>query len=216
MNLKMLQYNNLIKAMNGVVISKNKTSLKSPTSRIIKIILFLFLGFMLLSACGNNDDCICDSTTLSSEEQKLYNLIMQYRQGKSLPEIPISASLTCVAQTHVKDLSENYSSGTSCNMHSWSNKGSWTDCCYTDNHAKAACMWNKPREFTSYKGNGYEIAHWYSAGATAESALNGWKASSGHNEVIINGGSWTKKWNAIGIGIHKGFAVVWFGNELDE
>ena len=37
------------------------------------------------------------------------------------------------------------------------------------------CMWNKPRELTSYIGDGYEIAYWSSEGATAAAALNGWK-----------------------------------------
>jgi len=144
---------------------------------------------------------------------------MKYRKEKKLPEIPISKSLTYVAQGHAKDLHENFSFGNNCNMHSWSDKGKWKACCYTSDHAKAACMWDKPREMTSYKGNGYEISHGGSGGyiATAESALNSWKKSSGHNAVIINEGIWARsKWNAIGIGIHKEFAVVWFGKELDE
>ena len=51
---------------------------------------------------------------------------------------------------------------------------------------------------------------------TAEYAINSWKKSSGHNAVIINSGGWNDKWNAIGIGIYKGFAVVWFGKESEN
>lgn len=158
---------------------------------------------------------------LTIEEQKLYDLIMAYRHEKGLPKIPLSASLTTVAQTHVKDLVNNKPDLGDCNSHSWSASGSWTACCYTPDHAQASCMWNKPRELTSYKGNGYEIACGSNGCCsdfvmTAEYALNAWKKSSGHNTVIINEGNWKKRpWNAIGIGLYKGFAVVWFGEEAE-
>jgi hypothetical protein len=155
---------------------------------------------------------------LSNEETELYNLIMQYRYSKGLPKIPLSKSLTFVAQTHVRDLSNNKPDVGNCNMHSWSNNGNWTSCCYTSDHARAKCMWDKPSELTSYKGNGYEIAHGaHGAKPTAKSALAGWKSSSGHNAVMINQGVWSSHpWKAIGIGIYKGFAVVWFGEERDD
>lgn len=156
---------------------------------------------------------------LSNEEQKLYNLIMEYRKQKGLPSILLSQSLTLVAQTHVRDLEDNFVLGTNCNTHSWSDKGRWTSCCYTSDHAQKECMWNKPRELTSYKGNGFEIAFGGAKGyvVTAEAALKAWKGSSGHTQVIINSDIWKKHpWNAIGIGIYKGYAVVWFGKEEDK
>ncbi len=156
------------------------------------------------------------SQSLTDEETKLYNLIMEYRKANGLPSIPISPSLTLVAQTHVKDLQQNHPDSEPCNMHSWSSKGNWTPCCYTPDHAHAQCMWNKPRELTLYKGNGYEIAHWSSYNVTAEDALENWKNSSGHNAVILNQDIWSNTWNAIGIGINKNYAVVWFGNEKDK
>jgi len=153
--------------------------------------------------------------SLSNQEAELYNLIMQYRYSKDLTKIPLSKSLTFVAQNHVKDLENNKPDVGNCNMHSWSNKGDWTPCCYTSDHARSQCMWDKPSELTSYKGNGYEISFGSSGSVTALEALNGWKSSSGHNAVIINQGIWNRSWQAIGIGIYKGFAVVWFGNERD-
>jgi uncharacterized protein YkwD len=79
-------------------------------------------------------------------------------------------------------------------------------------------MWHKPRELTSYKGYGYEISYGsYGASVNEEGALKGWKESSGHNAVIINQGIWAdNNWKAIGVGITKGYAVVWFGEELDN
>jgi uncharacterized coiled-coil protein SlyX len=157
------------------------------------------------------------SQTISQEEQKLYEKIMEYRASKGLGLIPLSGSLTIVAQTHVKDLKNNNPTNNLCNMHSWSSNGSWSSCCYTSDHKQASCMWNKPKELTSYLGSGYEIAFGSSnAKITAEDALNGWKNSSGHNAVIINQGVWTNKiWKAIGIGITDGYAAVWFGEDLD-
>ena len=153
---------------------------------------------------------------LTDEEIKLYNLIIEYRSSKGLSKIPLSKSLIFVAQTHVKDLANNKPDVGSCNGHSWSDKGNWTPCCYTSDHARAKCMWNKPSELTSYKGNGYEISFWSSGEVTAEGALSGWKGSSGHNAVIINQGGWrNSSWKAIGIGIYKDYAAVWFGKERD-
>jgi len=159
---------------------------------------------------------------LSKEEQKLYDLVMEYRSEKGLPEIPYSASLTIVAQMHVKDLQDNDPVTDECNLHSWSDKGNWTPCCYTDDHAESECMWSKPAELTNYKGNGYEIAcaYWSSDESivmTAEQALSQWKKSSGHNAVIINKSIWKNTtWKAIGIGIYKNYAVIWFGEEQDD
>ena len=177
--------------------------------------IFIFLVLSVLSS-------ISPAQELSTEEMKLYNYIMEYRKEKNLPSIPLSKSLTIVAQTHVKDLVNNSPNQKSnCNMHSWSKKGKWTSCCYTSNHAKANCMWNKPSELTSYKGKGFEISFGSPENpkyvASAESALNGWKESSGHNSVMVNKGIWKKSnWKAIGVGIYMNYAVVWFGKEEDK
>ena len=157
------------------------------------------------------------SQVLNMEEKKLFDLIMAFRKEKGLTAIPHSKSLTFVAQSHVKDLVNNKPDKGNCNAHSWSSNGNWTACCYTPDHAQAKCMWEKPRELTSYLGNGFEIAFITSGEALAINALNSWKTSSGHNEVIVNQGIWkNSNWRAIGIGLYKGFAVVWFGQEYDS
>jgi hypothetical protein len=104
-------------------------------------------------------------------------------------------------------------------MHSWSNKGAWEGCCYTNNHSNMACMQNKPRELSLYKGNGYEIVHGGAAPymATAALSLQGWQKSKHHNDVIINKDIWKKiAWKAIGIGMYQGYATVWFGMESEQ
>jgi uncharacterized protein YkwD len=47
---------------------------------------------------------------------------MKYRAEKGLPSIPISKSLTFVAQTHAKDLQLNHPDIAPCNLHSRSDK----------------------------------------------------------------------------------------------
>jgi uncharacterized protein YkwD len=159
---------------------------------------------------------------LSKNEVTLFELITAYRKENGLPYIPLSTQLSYVAQTHAKDLFVNKPNQHGCNMHSWSNNGPWAACCYSPDHKNPSCMWNKPKELTNYTDNGFEIAHntWHSDDANYEvrayEALDGWKHSTGHNNVILNKSIWKdEQWNAIGVGIYKGYAIVWFGREKD-
>lgn len=175
---------------------------------LIAITLFLISAFALIDEAENQ--------SLSREEVKLYREVMKYRGNKGLDSIPLSPSLNLVAKIHVQDLLE-HSPKARCNLHSWSKEGEWTSCCYDGSQKTLPCMWNKPRELTSYIGDGYEIAYWSSEGATAAAALNGWKKSRGHNAVVINQDIWKNiQWKAIGIAIRGEYAVVWFGKELDS
>ncbi|MFC1770120.1 CAP domain-containing protein [Nitrospirota bacterium] len=187
---------------------------------ILCIVIFLTLFIISNVSAGrkkSQPDCNTKKAELSKQEKKLHKIINKYRKGKGLPNIPLSPSLICVAQTHARDLMKNNPVKGKCNLHSWSGKGSWSACCYTDDHAAAQCMWDKPRELSSYDGNGYEIAHaTYGANATAASGLKSWKSSKGHNAVMINEGIWEQvEWHSIGVGIYKNYAVVWFGQEPD-
>jgi uncharacterized protein YkwD len=158
----------------------------------------------------------CASQELTNNEAKLYELLMEYRKETGLPAIPVSKSLTFVAQAHAKDLAENYTPYEKCSIHSWSDKGKWAPVCYTDDQASAELMWTKPQELTSYKGYGYEIAFSGQAGSPAavKDVFAAWKKSKEHNAVILNEDIWENKWNAIGI--CGSFAVVWFGNEPED
>lgn len=145
-------------------------------------------------------------------------MMMTYRKSKGLPPIKLSARLTDVAQTHARDLAENYKFDprNKCNPHSWSSKGKWSSCCYTSDHKKAQCMWDKPKEIAGYTSPGYEIAYYSSAGASAKEGLEGWKKSPSHNPLIVNEGMWSNvNWGAIGIGLYKEYGIVWFG-ELED
>ena len=176
---------------------------------VVTLLLICSIGFPL---CAQNG-------CLSAEEKKLYDLIMQYRKTKKLRPILFSEKLSRVAQAHVRDLDANfdYENRGDCNPHSWSDKGKWTPCCYTADHAKASCMWSKPQEIAQYTGEGYEIAYFSSGGATAFEGLEGWKKSPGHNPLLINSGTWKKmEWKAIGVGVYGKYGVVWFGVMEDK
>lgn len=173
----------------------------------------LFFGFTSMES----EKRVNEITEPTPREMQLYNLLMEYRQQMGLPKIPISKSLTYVAQSHVKDLQNNYVYGPNCNMHSWSDKGRWKACCYSASHSNPRCMWDKPREMTSYQGDGFEITYWFSGTVTSQKALDAWKKSPGHNQTIVNQGMWRNDtWNAIGIGMSQNYAVVWFGKIKEE
>ena len=179
---------------------------------------FFIILTMLVLVDPDNKPLMKGNICLSKEEKKLYDLIMEYRKSKNLGAIPLSAGLTLVAQTHARDLSENYKFDihNKCNPHSWSSKGKWTSCCYTNDHSKASCMWSKPKEIAGYASNGFEIAYYSSLGANAQEGIDGWKISPGHNPLLINSGTWEKvEWKGIGIGIYKEYGLVWFGEEDD-
>lgn len=170
--------------------------------------MLIFVPFLLFTQCKK------EKTT--DYEDDLSEVINQYRADNGLKEIPISPSLTHVAELHVKDLAENQPAQGECNLHSWSDNGDWNACCYTPDHAQASCMWDKPRELTNYTGNGYEISAWYSGEMNTEQALSQWQNSEGHNNVILSRDIWSDaEWNAIGAAIYDGYAVVWFGKEVD-
>lgn len=178
--------------------------------------------FFLILILSSVIASVCAQVQPTKDEMELYELIMQYRQENNLSRIPLSPSLTYVAQVHVRDVYQYYSEiPDGCNPHSWSGHGSWSKCDYYPDHRNAACVWSKPEELTSYQGYGYEIVCYFtpptSGICTPEEVLKGWQGSPGHNSLIINLGVWARhSWNAIGIGMYKGVACVWFGDEADS
>ncbi len=175
-----------------------------------------FLGNVLIEdpveSVGVNIYATSSLDGLESEEIKLYNLVNEYRAQNNLPPISPSKALTTVANRHVLDLGENVGKLT----HAWS------DAPYDANDSSTwPNMWTAPQRFnTGYPGNGYENAVGYSGFdspiMTAQQALDFWKESSAHNAVILNQGQWANRdWNALGVGLYKGYGVLWFGQEVD-
>ena len=154
----------------------------------------------------------------TSAPSALAETINAYRRSHGLPRIPVSGQLNKVAEAHATDLEANYRRSARCNMHSWSTRGNWSPCCYTEDHAQKECMWNKPREITAgaYTATGYEIVAWYELPITPQRALEIWKASPGHHAMIRNLGQWSdNSWLAMGVAQSEHYAVIWFGEDRD-
>lgn len=157
---------------------------------------------------------------LSEEEANLYYLINEYRESLGLSKLSFSKSLTKVARAHVKD-SHDYtprlqldSRGVQGNLHSWSKHGNWSGGAYTPDHEYAEIMWDKPRELTSYQGSGYEISVYYSLGIDPQLALDLWRGSRPHNNVIIGDNDWSFI-TTMGVAIDENYSHVWFGGDED-
>jgi copper amine oxidase domain protein len=157
---------------------------------------------------------------LSEDEANLYYLINEYRESLGLSKLSFSKSLTSVARAHVKD-SHNYTPrlqlderGIQGNLHSWSNNGNWRGGAYTPDHEHAEIMWDKPGELTDYTGAGYEISVYHSIGIDPKLALDLWKSSSGHNEVITGDNDWSFI-TTMGVAMDKNYSHVWFGGDED-
>ena len=168
--------------------------------------------------------CIAEEpgTCINTDEAELLQLVDEYRVGNNLSTIPWSQSLMTVAQWHVIDaaLNDDQIFAGNCNLHSWSNTRPdlWSGMCYTSSHAEAAKMWSKPREITNgvYTASGYENGAW--GYGSVSSALNGWKGSPGHNQVILNEGIWASQtWRAMGVGVDlvNRYYYLWFSTAPD-
>jgi uncharacterized protein YkwD len=158
---------------------------------------------------------------LSPAEAELARLINEYRVSVGLPALPVSKSLTLVAQQHVWDSVNNNPFTEQCNMHSWSGnvnpalqQGTWTAVCYTADHANMAGAHRKPREIAGYPADGYENSHWASPSASPGGAINGWRNSPGHNAVITEQNGWGP-FRALGVGISGQYAHMWVGEVTD-
>lgn len=152
----------------------------------------------------------------------LANAINAYRQQNGLQPIPISKALSKVGDTHVHDLATSPPMAATCNDHSWTNRGSWTACCYTPDNAQAKCMWYKPSEVASFNATGYEISIGQPGviqpGLVMDSkqAITFWSGSQLHNDVMLNKGQWaTMTWKAMGAGIIDSHASAWFSDTAD-
>jgi uncharacterized protein YkwD len=160
-----------------------------------------------------------------SAELEIAAMINRYRAENGLPPVPLSPSMQAVAQAHAADLSQNHpdrgvdARGKACNAHSWSAKGAWNGGCYPEDHWDVGVMWKKPAEITGgvYTGYGYEIAFGATGAViTPEAALEGWRGSPGHNAVLVEQETWRgASWQAMGVGVRDGWAVVWFGKQKD-
>ncbi len=182
--------------------------------RLLSLTLYILMLMVPGQLAAQHE--IPEDFCINSEELNLYNLVNSHRKQNGLAEIPLSQNLCYVAKLHVNDLHYNRPDTAGCNLHSWSSNGDWLECCYGKDKFNNSCMTSKPKELTSYPGKAYEIAFWESVDAMPAIVLDLWKSSSASNEMMLNKGNWKDTpWKACGVGVLKGYAVLWFGPEED-
>lgn len=170
-----------------------------------------------------------DSPELSAKEKELIKLVNDYREQHGKKRLKVSKSLMKVARTHINDLNMNFdihnrpvdARGIEGNLHSWSDKGNWTPVVYTKDGEYSKLMWNKPKEIAGYNQTGFEVAVGGVSTLTPQYALERWKQSPGHNDVILSQNGWDAPTpeqakhgltglSNMGVAINGKYACIWF------
>jgi hypothetical protein len=184
-------------------------------------LLFLLVTLAFSTFAGNLSTNISGNDTvktgITEDETILFNMINDMRRQNKLTSIPLSLNLCKVAQTHIADLIKWKPQEKGCSLHSWSGSGKWTSCCNTKEVFGIQCMKSKPREITGYLGDGYELIYWGEDNATPAEAADLWKQVGASSDMILSQAKWSGyQWQAIGVGIKSGYAVLWLGDAEDK
>merc|ERR1712080_112378 len=155
----------------------------------------------------------------------LFDAVNSYRRANGLSNLKCDEVLTELSYIHTLDQEAVHplkSSECPANGHNWlsrvgeKNGRNMKPCCFKKDGSD--CMWKKPNELYSwYKGYGFEISVVLgsdsdSPEAAAKGALNSWKGSKGHNDVILAKGATWKKLTRIGCFRKGKFANCWFSS----
>lgn len=154
---------------------------------------------------------------ITEEEFTLYKYINEFRKSNFMAPVSLSKSLSFVARQHVNDLNTNKPYNSECNYHSWSEGGKHEGCCFSKNDPSFDCMRNKPKELTTYKGEGFELVYWENGQVFADAVIDEWKTITPSKDMILNRSRWQDyTWNAVGVAIEGNFALLWFGTTQDS
>lgn len=180
-------------------------------NRLLKVMLLcLFVGCTSSLIGQEREYCLTESELWFAEN------INALRSEHGLTPLPYSLSLTIVAKTHVEDLSHNHPDTSFCSTASWSDKGSWTPCCYNKFIAERDCMWNKPKELTKYRYRGYELSYYQDYTIDIRELFQLWKNTPEVVDMIVCKGKYkTFNWKTMGLCIGDNYVSVWFGQVAD-
>ena len=154
---------------------------------------------------------------ISPEERTLFDAINTLLADYDKKPLKLSASLSYVARLHVDDLLKNRPDTSVCNLSSWSDKGTWTPCCYNKYVRDPDCMWKKPKELTTYPYRGYELAGYFEDEFTPDSVIALWASQKEVLDMLLTNGNYSKKtWVVMGIGMNSHYVSVWFGQRPDK
>jgi hypothetical protein len=185
----------------------------------MRIFLLLLSSIIITQNFYSQTNCIgrmiftekkCVGDEISSQEKELYKIINDYRVANKLPPVAILEALSLVANRHLLDLTNNVKFFT----HGWS------DCPYDIKNEKTwNCVTEAPQRLkTNYQGQGYENLYRNLGGnATPQLALDAWKKSPLHNNLILNLDVWKDtSFDAFGLAISGNYAAIWFGTQSDK
>ncbi len=148
----------------------------------------------------------CLGDEISPTEKELFRLVNEYRAQNNLPPIKISEPLNLVANRHLLDLTFNIKYLT----HGWSN------CAYDMKKEETwNCVFESPQRLnTGYPGQGFENLYRNINGtATPAAALEAWKKSPMHNNLLLNLDIWRDtRYDGFGVSVSGNYAAVWFGS----
>ena len=179
---------------------------------------FLLLLFVLFitSLAFSQKRIIPKNFCVNEQAEALFVLINNFRADNGLEKLPLSASLSYVASMHLNDLIEHHADSSLCNLHSWSDQGTWTSCCYQPYIPVQECMWDKPKELTPYIYRGYELAFFQEGNLSPQEVLDAWLEVTEAKQMILNQGKWDNTWRALGVDIGNNYALLWFGRAKDN
>lgn len=184
---------------------------------IIKAVTFFVIGYLLLPATSQAQHKIPGDYCISAEEMQLFDQINELRSDYGKTKLKISASLSYVAHTHVNDLLNNHPDTSICSLSSWSDKGNWKACCYNPYVLNEKCMWDKPKELTTYPYRGYELVTYFEDEVSVDSVIRLWSDSREVLDMILTREKYKqKKWICMGVGINGHYVSVWFGQRADK
>ena len=191
----------------------------------MKTILLFCLTIVCIQSLFAQPDCSgarlftekkCAGDEISPPEKELFRIINEYRAQNKLSPVAISEPLSFVANRHLLDLTLNVKFLT----HGWSN------CVYDLKKEETwNCLFDSPQRLnTDYNGQGFEnLYRNLNGSATPVQALEAWKKSPLHNNLILNLDIWKNtKYDAFGVAVSGNYAAIWFGSkgaadiELDQ
>lgn len=178
---------------------------------------FIILIVMLYSLHNFAQKDIPSEYCINTNEIELFNQLNQLIDEYGKTELELSASLSYVANIHVNDLFKNRPDTSVCNLSSWSGNGDWTACCHNPYVPQQDCMWDKPKELTTYPYRGYELVSYFEDDFTIDSVMKLWSTSKEVLDMILTEGNFKKKkWICMGVGINSNYVSVWFGQRSDK
>lgn len=190
----------------------SKRSIISALRAVFSSFIILLFWYPAISQSS-----LPDNFCISADEMQLFDRVNNLRRDYDKKVIQLSSSLSYVAKIHTEDLFENHPDTSICGLSSWSDKGNWKPCCYNAYVLDEDCMWDKPKELTSYPYRGYELVTYFEDNFTVDSVLNIWSGTKEVLDMILAQGNYSaKKWVCMGVGIHKNYVSLWFGQRADQ